>query len=189
MQVINEQSYQSGRIAGQDMLFLTSGCCEETGQISAERLVQMGLGHGEIGGTFYPLTDDESKFIGEHLVQMGSFQALTGYSVLFNGNKYLAPAIEIDFYRDDNRNAVVTKGQAKLENEQLHEMLKKLAAITGGHYRWESDPALEFNDEDGKYVGELLIPFEYAQAHANDFESWLAHLETIGRKAQELITS
>jgi hypothetical protein len=177
----------NARISGDEMVFLTNGACEETGQISEERLKALGLQFGEFDGSFYPLTDHEAQFIAEDLIEMGEFGVLTGYSVLFRGGKYLAPTIELDFFEDDD--LTITKEEASRKNQALKPVLEAIAAQTGGHYCWESEPAVEFSSGDGKFVAELLIPFDYAEQNAHDFESWKQHLIEMGQKAQEPTTS
>jgi|AntRauTorckE5430_2_1112549.scaffolds.fasta_scaffold60276_1 hypothetical protein len=58
-----------------------------------------------------------------------------------------------------------------------------LADITGGHFSWEPDEAVEFSEGDGNFVAHLFIPFEYAEVHANGFELWKQHLTDIGDQA------
>jgi hypothetical protein len=187
MQANHETSRQNLRISGEDIVFLTNGGCEETGQVSEQRLEELGLQYGEFDGSPYPLTDHESNFIGEDVVDIGGFSALLGYSVLFEGAKYLAPTIEIDYFEsNDDAN---TYPAAQELNLKLGQVASKLAELTGGRYCWENNPAIEFAEGDGKFVAELMIPIDYAEAHAQDFESWKQHLTELGQKAHTLITS
>lgn len=78
------------------VLCLTNGCCEHA-YGSEELLDALGLPYGEFDGDFYPLTDEEASYIAEDVVNSldGSMSAMTGYSALYRGKKYINPTIEL----------------------------------------------------------------------------------------------
>jgi len=76
-------------------IILTNACCENA-HGTPELLAEYGLPGGNYDGDFYPLTAAESQFIGEDLVEVyEGFEAMTGYSVLYEGRKFLAPTVRI----------------------------------------------------------------------------------------------
>jgi hypothetical protein len=172
---------QNRLVKPEDMIFLTNQGCEDTGQIDETRLTDLGLGYGEFDGAPYPLTDQESQFIGEDVVEIGGHLALTGYSVLIGNRKYLAPAIEIDYTADEDCPFSFNFDQAKEANERLRKTMERLAETTDGCFCWSAEPGIEFKEGDGKFVSEIFIPFEYATKHAENFEQWKAHLKDIGK--------
>jgi len=170
---------QNRKVNADDVTFLTSQCCEDTGQVGEQNLVTLGLSVGEFCGNPYPLTNLENCFIGDDTTEIAGHMALIGYSVLIRNRKYLAPAIEIDYGEEHTD----TKAKAIKANEQILPILERLADMTGGHFSWEPDEAVEFHEGDGKFVAHLFIPFEYAEEHANGFELWKQHLTDIGNQA------
>lgn len=172
---------QNRRVKPEDMIFLTNQGCEDTGQVDELWMTDLGLECGKFDGDAYPLTEQESQFIGEDVAEIGGHLAMTGYSVLIGKRKYLAPTIEIDYNNDDDCPFSFTYEQAKAANEKLRNTMERLADTTEGYFCWESEPAIEFREGDGKFVTEIYIPFEYARQHASDFEQWKKHLTEIGR--------
>lgn len=173
------------RIDLENVTFLTSQCCEDTGQVSEQRLAESGLPVGQFMGSPYPLTDLEACYIGEDVINMAGYQALTGYSVLIGSQKYLAPTIELDYrvWDTEENPEIQSEKWAMDENTKLQPMLEKMASMTGGLYSWEDEAAVEFSNGDGRFVVTLFVPFEYAQKHANGFEQWKDHLSELANTA------
>lgn len=172
---------QNRQVKPEDMIFLTNQGCEDTGQVDEARLARLGLSYGAFEGSPYPLTDQESQFIGEDVVEIGGHFALTGYSVLIGNRKYLAPTIEIDYTSDEDCPFSFVYAEAKEANERLRKTMERLAETTDGYFCWSAEPGIEFKEGDGKFVSEIFIPFEYASKHAENFEQWKAHLKDIGK--------
>ena len=170
---------QNRHVKPDDIIFLTNQGCEDTGQIDEKRLADMGLAIGEFEGAPYPLTEAESQFIAEDVVEIGGHLALTGYSVLIGNRKYLAPAIEIDY--EENLPFCYDYEEARQANERLRGVMERLAEATDGYFCWSSEPGIEFKEGDGKFVTGIFIPFEYASKHAEGFEQWKDHLAESGR--------
>ena len=168
-------------IVRDNVTYLTNQGCEDTGHVDALKLAELGLPHGEWDGEFHPLTEAEGLLIAEDVVELFGHFALMGYSVLIGDRKYLAPTIEIDF--DHDSPFLFDKDEAHAFNQRLLEPLQTLAERTDGLFFWASEPDIEFENGDGKYVVTMFIPIEsYALKHANDFAQWAAHLKRITRE-------
>lgn len=175
------------QICPQSAIFLTSGCCEDTGQIGTDTLRQLGLTTGIVNGDHYPLTHEEMQFIAEEYVTFGPYLALMGYSALVNGRKYLVPTIEIPF--NDHHPDIQGRMEALLEAEECLKLLEGMADRVGGHcaLRTESFTTTFVHNldlDEGFYACELFIPMTYATEHARDFESWKAHATALATEIQ-----
>jgi len=164
-------------ISYSDATFLTGNCCENIQQVSEQHLLDLDLGVGQFNGASYPLTDQESLYVGDDSVEIGGTVARTGYSALAGRRKFLTPSIDIDYFPASAGNRL--DFQAHQVNAKLRPILEKLADMVQGHFIWESKPYMEFEDGEGWYRSEIFIPFEYAIRHASDFESWKQHLKGI----------
>lgn len=152
-------------------VFLTSGACENAWG-SPELFALLGLPEGEFDGEFYPLTQEESVYIGEDLVEGTTAWAYTGYSVLYQGKKWLAPSMEFNWL-----NAASTEGEEGIYPDEeaaqkaavsIQETLDPLFAQIGG--------MILRDDESRDRISLLfLVPFDYAMRFA-DFEAWKAGL-------------
>lgn len=167
--------------------FLTSGCCEDTGNVGAEELKAQGMDYQEYpNGDFYPLTDLESCFIAEEYVALGSnpeFDCLLGYSAVYQGHKYLVPTIEIGF--DDSENStLIPQADAKTLNDEARALAQHICDVTGGFFRWSEQPAEEHDDGFGRFVVEILVPIDYVQNVAIGMDSWQHHLKGIANSLQ-----
>lgn len=91
-----------GRIDPEVPAYMTSGCCE-VATVTPEDLEHLGLRYGSFDETFYPLTDEEARYIAEDYEEAddGLHGALTGYAVLYRGAKCLMPTVEIANGPDD----------------------------------------------------------------------------------------
>lgn len=168
-------------------VYLTSGCCEDTGHISHTTLNAMGLATGIMYEEHYPLTAEEMALIAEEFIDFGPFTkgALIGYSALINRQKYLAPALEFGF------NSKASHAQAKADALRCLGIIEHLSISLGGHYsveatHWSDDP----DHPDGHYRCSLFIPMSYALNHeaGADFERWTEHLNELATQADHAIT-
>jgi hypothetical protein len=74
--------------------YLTNGCCENTGHVT-------GWTAFDAGPDFYPLTEQESRYISEIITGLHGTEILGGYSALIEGynpanvnKKFFTPTIE-----------------------------------------------------------------------------------------------
>ncbi len=87
-----------------NVVYLTNGCCENTGHVDAKKLHDLGLDFGvyvnsgsdiittrkiPADSDFFPLNADENKFIFEDCMEVGLGEVQFGYSVLAYGRKWL----------------------------------------------------------------------------------------------------
>lgn len=165
----------------EEIRFLTSGCCEDTGNVSADELKGLGLEFQTFeDASTYPLTDEEQGIIAEEYLDIdgnGLF-CLMGYSALYKGRKYLVPTIEISF-DGSMPNSMLTPPEAAVCNQKAKAIGELIADITGGHYMWREEPAEIYNDDHGRFVTELLIPVDYAKDVSIGLDTWQAHLKGI----------
>jgi hypothetical protein len=152
-----------------DLLYLTSGCCEAANGGPA-LFAHYGLKHGlDAFGYFYPLTDDERRYIGEdELCLPNGFHASTAYSFLYEGRKFTGAAIEVMFgkgftHTRDSALAAVTA--------YAHHITGTIDKL-GGHVLYNPDNG----PEGDRHTIEILIPFNKAQELAGDFETWKCEL-------------
>lgn len=151
-------------------LYLTSGTCEVTQEYD-DLLDKHNLPYGEFDGSFYPLTDAEAVYIADDMLMevADGFGALTGYSALYQGKKYLMPSIEIGWGEDfgaanaDEALDFANRFKAEIENR---------VSETGGHV------ILGENEGVDRHTVKVLVPFEYAAKVASDYQEWSDHLET-----------
>lgn len=152
-----------------DPLYLTNAVCEPTHDYVEQLLTDFGLTACEDHGGFYPLTNDEQNYIGDEVIDVGDgFQALLGYSALYQRQKYLMPSVEIFFGQGGN----VSYNEALEYGHALASELEQRVGAVGGHV---------FVREEGtrdNHVIQVLIPFDYAMSKGRSFEDWKAHLET-----------
>lgn len=182
-------------------VFLTSGICEDAEHLSPWDLQKLGLSFSvDTGGdpfdasqwdadnyggdsdwymkgyTFYPLTTAESKFVADDTFDTPEGLGIMGYSVVYQGRKWLYPAIEISYAGPDDdakhggfhyANEALAKAAADYLARQVRE---KLEAIGG-------DVHVYYNDGcDNRHTVHLRIPFEHACA-LGTFENYKAWLE------------
>lgn len=147
-------------------IILTNACCENA-HGTPELLAEYGLPGGNYDGDFYPLTEAESQFIGEDLVEVyEGFEAMTGYSVLYEGRKFLAPTVE--FYY--GAGVSTSEQEARDACDTSLRCLSEHVGDFGGR-------VLVHEDMPDRINLMIMIPFEYARANAKNFEGWKQHLE------------
>lgn len=150
-------------------VYLTSGCCEVTEQYD-DLLDQNGLEYGSFEGRFFPLTDEEAKFIADDVAEVDDgYGALMGYSALYRGEKYLMPSIEISF---EANNAMSRDLSLKMAYEFVTQHSSSIEE-TGGHIIVDADCDID------RHVIQVLIPCSYAAAVADDYNGWKSHLEEV----------
>jgi len=166
------------------VVFLTSGCCEDTGHVDAATLDRLGMDYQtSTNGYFYPLSLEEELFIAEEHLELDEqrgIMALMGYSVLFEDTKYLCLAIEIG-YDPSNAQTNLSKQEASEHNERALVIARNIAEVTDGRFFWSNSPAEEHDDGFGRFVTEVFIPIDYATAVACGLDTWQAHLKGIAR--------
>jgi hypothetical protein len=164
------------------IVFLTSGCCEDTENLGAWDLSQMGLQHQLLAdGECYPLTVEEEALIAEEFVALSDepyLSALMGYSAVYENTKYLVPTIEVSFADPEGKNHdhLPAFDDAKAVNEYARTLAQRIAEKTGGFFVWSGEPGVMFRDGHGTFVTEIFIPYTYALVQASEYESWKQHL-------------
>lgn len=147
-------------------IYLTNGCCESVHE-SGWMFAGTDMESGSFAGEFYPLTDDESRFIAEDLVASadGRMHALTGYSALYRGRKHLMPSIELPAGREQDAPPLEeVRAEAR---EYASHILPKVAAIGGN--------VLIDSGIDDCVVVQILVPIEEASKFGT-MEKWHEHL-------------
>ncbi|NTF17462.1 hypothetical protein G6L37_03445 [Agrobacterium rubi] len=148
-------------------VYLTSACCEVTEQYD-DLLMQNGLAFGAFDGGFYPLTEEESKFIADDVAEVDDgYVALMGYSSLYRGKKFLMPSVEVSF---DAENEMSRDLGLHMAYEFADQNVASIEEI-GGHILVDADADVD------KHVVQVLIPFDYAATVADDYAGWKTHLE------------
>lgn len=159
--------------------FLTSGCCEDTGDVGEHELSRLGLQCQSFrSGHYYPLSIEEQMFVaGEYLDLDGEgLLCLMGYSALLQGVKYLVPTIEISF-DESVPDTMLTQPEAAERNRKAKAIATNVAKATGGFYMWRSDVSEMYDETHGRYVTELFIPLEYAKTKASGWNAWQLYLK------------
>lgn len=111
-------------------VYLTNACCESCLD-RPEILEALNLEYGSFEGEFYPLTAQEEIYIAEDVVTSsdGLMHALTGYSALYRGEKYIMPSIELPV---DPQNEGMTFNLVKKTAENYAKaILPKVQALGG----------------------------------------------------------
>lgn len=155
-----------------DILYLTNGCGENAH--GDERYFrQFGLKYGgwnpntgklenlsidgemPEGCEFYPLTPSEAQYTTADVFSSPEGPGMLAYSVLFRGEKYLAPQVEVAFAAEWNE-AEYNREQALIEAERLANKARKVIEAIGGKVLVLSDQA------DDRHTVIALVPFHYA---------------------------
>src|ERR1041385_270759 len=82
-------------------LYLTNVLCEHA-HGNPVLFKSLGLPSGEWRGSFYPLTTQEAIFVGDDSESFGDATLLFGYSVLLEGQKWVAPSVEFHYRTSQN---------------------------------------------------------------------------------------
>lgn len=169
--------FNSRQLIGQHAVFLTSGTCEATGQVSNELLIKLGLPCSSFNGEDHPLTDAEMQLIAEDCITLSpnSDFTLLGYSALLNGKKYLAPTTEFGFKETCLHSR--SRMDAYKQADTFRTLLSGMARHTNGYFAIRE--VLLDADSEGHYACELFIPMEYALRSASTLDGWKAHLQAL----------
>lgn len=157
-----------GPIDPEQPAYMTSGCCE-VATVTQDDLESLGLPFGSHDGGFYPLTDEEARYIAEDVVDAddGIHGALTGYAVIYRGAKHLMPTIEIangpdPDYDFPSRDEVLAHAIAYADR------IRPRFEAMGGN-------VLIDTDQDDRVLVMLPVPIEAAMA-IGDEKAWHRHL-------------
>ncbi|PZR93462.1 MAG: hypothetical protein DI537_10070 [Stutzerimonas stutzeri] len=162
------QDYPEGH---EGPLCLTNGCCE-----AAHGGPQLFARHGlswstRDDGSFYPLTDDEARFIAEEQIHLpNGYAAELGYSFLFRGEKYASGVVEVAF----DANSTASRGAALDEVKAYAAHVEKSAKPLGGHVFITEDDA-----QGDRHTLHALVPFRVVQQQAIDFADWKIQIARI----------
>jgi len=132
-------------------IYLTSGCCESC--IDDGRILDLfGLDYGTFEEDFYPLTKTEEAFIAEDVVTSADERmcALTGYSALYRGEKYIMPSIELPVGKEYDAPDVETV--RKTAEDYVRAIMPKVKSLGGN--------VLIDSGFDQCVVIQILVPFK-----------------------------
>jgi hypothetical protein len=145
------------------LVYATNGCCE-IANAGPRLFSKLGLEWSvDEHGFFYPLTEKESRFVGEDGIELpNGFWPHMAYSCIYEGRKFACPSIEIGYGRDNegDRESVLRRLKA-----YAGEIRPRIEAI-GGHVILEED------EPDTSHTLLTLILFDYIVQNAVDFEDW-----------------
>lgn len=166
-------------------IYLTNGCCEPTGHVTAADLDALGLGYQaehEVIGGFYPLTAEEEKYIAETTIQVApGIEALAGYSTIYQGEKWLMPVAEVGFHNleadPDNDLDLEDMPTVKARIDELIEPLRARVETVGGYVIYDGEPCGPVPGGD-RFEILILLPVELAlKIKADSFQGWSDYLE------------
>jgi hypothetical protein len=166
----------------QEPVYLTNQCCESTLDHAdgKEVFATLGLEYGLFADQFYPLTDRELKFVGEDCVHTKAGIAMTGYSVLYQGRKYLSPCIEFPYVTEgtdpyDAEHLYPSEDAARDEVNNLCVYLDRTIR-GGGGFAWASYE--DGPDGDKRHTVAVLLPV-HRSAHYSDLDAWKKYIKSI----------
>jgi hypothetical protein len=148
--------------------YMTNGCCE-VATVTQGDMEALGLRFGEFDGSFYPLTDKESGYIAEDVVDAddGIHGALIGYSVLYRSAKYLMPTIEVQ-HSGPLAPDLPSRTQVHAEaTDYANRIMPKVADLGG-------EVLVDAGMEDRICI-QILVPLDRAM-DVGDFEAWKERL-------------
>jgi hypothetical protein len=146
-----------------ELVYATNGCCEVSN--AGPRLFsKLGLEWSvDEHGFFYPLTEKESRFIGEDGIELpNGLWPHMAYSCIYEGRKFACPSIEIGYGRDNEDDRVSVLRQLKAYADEIRPRIEAI----GGHVILEED------EPDTSHTLLILIPFDYIAQNASDFDDW-----------------
>ena len=146
-------------------LYLTNALCEHA-HGNPVLFKSLGLPSGEWRGSFYPLTTQEAIFVGDDSESFGDATLLFGYSVLLEGQKWVAPSVEFH-YRTSQNPAAPTCARVEAKARAF------LAAIEAGVQRLGGRVRLDLEDGVAHHTVVLLVPMESAIRFAT-YARWRA---------------
>jgi len=158
-----------------DPIWITDNDGHDTMQVTAAHMTALGLDFHKDRDDTLPLTEDEYGVLlgGETLNKESAYIVECGFSVLYKGEKWLAPEIGFDFDPDDQaaRDKAVEKAKAWIEEKR--EEIERV----GGHIVLTEDAT------DDEHELTVLLPFRLAlEAETiddlRDALAWLMRPET-----------
>ncbi|WP_114947295.1 hypothetical protein [Microvirga calopogonii] len=143
------------------LLYTTNGCCE-VAHAGPRLFSKLGLEWSvDENGFFYPLTERESRFIGEDGIELpNGFWPHMAYSCLYEGRKFACPSIEIGYGRDNESDRETVLRQLKAYADEIRPRIEAV----GGHVILEED------EPDTSHTLLTLIPFDYIVQNAVEFD-------------------
>lgn len=133
--------------------------------ISAFR--ELGVPHGTFNGEFFPLTEDEARFVAADSIEVADgWNIDLGSTVLHRGEKHVAPAMEVSY----GDGGFASEDEARDFAGRVHDLLQPRIAGTGGFVNIHDDFVLDC------FVVECCIPYGYVKSVADDLDGWKRHL-------------
>jgi len=158
-------------------LVLTNGGCESTDVIDIDVLHSMGLETGVVTEEKipFPLTERENLFIAEDSIDLAFTYILLGYTVVYQGKKWLSPIIEYMFSEDDSNGITSAQAEALMEVE-AQVIASRLIAL-GGYVM------IEKGVWPVHHCLTMMIPFDCPEltkfeSSFDEYVNWLTDLVT-----------
>ena len=159
-----------------DPIWITDNDGHDTMQVTAAHMTALGLDFHKDRDDTLPLTEDEYGVLlgGETLNKESAYIVECGFSVLYKGEKWLAPEIGFDFDPDDQaaRDKAVEKAKAWIEEKR--EEIERV----GGHIVLTEDAT------DDEHELTVLLPFRLA-LEAETIDDWRDALAWLMRPETE----
>ena len=155
---------------GAQPIYLTNASCESA-HGSAALFNALGLKPGTSAGGFYPLTEDEAVYIADDAAAFNHATLLFGYSVLLDGQKWLAPAVEFHYRDRHDPGAPLTDDAAAFARAFCAEIAAAMAK-DGGRI------LLELDGGPAHHTVNLFFPFPTARRHRT-WKQWRRHVNAL----------
>lgn len=152
-------------------LCLTNACCEPVDG-GPELFSRHGLKWSvDANGTFYPLTKDEARYIGEDSITMpNGFHAELGYSFFYQGAKFVGASVEVAFNPESKDSRDKTLAEVKAYASHIEKAVK----AADGHVLVTEDDVM-----GDRHTIHALIPFDRVPKIAIDFDDWKIQIARI----------
>lgn len=155
-------------IENAEIMYLTNACCENA-HGNERYFRQFGLkfsgfnpltgnlhplvdGQLPEGTEFYPLTVSEGRYVsGDDVFMSQEGAGLMGYAVLFNGQKYLAPSVEV-CYKADWNDSEDTREQALVKARRM------AVKVQDALYKIGGQTVIQLDDADDRHTGTPSLP-------------------------------
>lgn len=162
------QDYPDGH---EGVLCLTNGCCEAANG-GPELFSRHGLKWSvDEGGMFYPLTDDEARFIAEDGITLpNGLYAELAYSFFYQGVKYASGTFEVAF----DANSAANRDKVLAEVRAYASHIEKAVKALDGHVF-----IIEDDIQGDRHTIHALIPFDHVLKMAVDFSDWKIQIARI----------
>ena len=164
----------NGRDGIEKRIYLTNGCCEHAHGDEA-LLDELGLRWSEDDhGDFYPLTDNESRFIAEEGPSLpNGYWPNMAYSFLYQGKKFAGAVMEVYFGDEGGGARNPNTGEETLREVRAYvsHIAPRIETVGGHIFVVEDD-----GPGSDRHTIEVLIPFAHISKHAEDFDDWKCQL-------------